>query len=446
MTGNASMAPSDLGNQMYVWAEELFPICRSLTGPGVRETLDYLQGILPSLEIHAVPSGTRAFDWTVPDEWCIRDAYIENKAGKRIVDFADNNLHVVGYSAPVNRFLSLEELDKHLHSLPDQPQAIPYVTSYYRRTWGFCLTDDLRRSLPDGEYRVVIDSELKPGVLNYGELLIKGESSDEILLSTYICHPSMANNELSGPVVTAAIARWLGSLEKVRYTYRVVFIPETIGSIVYLSRHHEHLKKHVKAGYVVTCIGDERAYSFLPSRMGSTLADCAAEYVLDRYVDSYDRYTYLDRGSDERQYCSPNIDLPVCSVMRSKYGTYPEYHTSLDDLSLISPDGLQGGFNVIKKIIKVLESNYYYKGNITCEPQLGKHGLYPTISVKNSSEYDEANVILDLLAYADGCHDLLQISKIIKEDFFVVHDVAEKLMTHGIIDKALAVCRTYPGR
>ena len=425
----------NIGETLYSWAKDLFPICRSITGPGVRDTLKYLKNIIPELQIHSVPSGTKAFDWVVPDEWVIRNAYIEDESGNRIVDIKENNLHVVGYSVAIDAWMSLSNLEKHLYSLEDQPTAIPYVTSYYNRNWGFCLAHEQRLSLRDEQYHVVIDAELKKGVMNYGEIVIKGESSEEILLSTYICHPSMANNELSGPVVTTGIAQWISSLEARRYTYRIIFIPETIGSIVYISQHEEHLKRHTSAGYVITCIGDDRAYSFLPSRKGNTLADRAAEYVLNNYIDEYSRYTYLERGSDERQYCSPNINLPVCSVMRSKYGTYPEYHTSLDDLSLISPDGLRGGFNVIKKIIKVLEFNHFYKGNISCEPQMGKRGLYPDISVKNSSGYDEANVILNILAYADGCHDLVQIAEIIEEDFFIVHDVARRLVTHGILEK-----------
>ena len=424
---------NNIGDTLYSWVRDLFPICRSLTGPGVRETLLYLKEIIPELKIHSVPSGLKAFDWVVPDEWIIRNAYIEDELGNRIIDFKNNNLHIVGYSEPIDEWMSLSELDEHLHSLVDQPTAIPYVTSYYSRNWGFCLSHKQRVSLSNMQYHVVIDSDLKPGVMNYGELVIEGESRDEILLSTYICHPSMANNELSGPVVTTAITQWIGSLKSPRYTYRILFIPETIGSIVYISQHKDHLKKYTLAGYVITCIGDNRAYSFLPSRKGGTLADRAAEYVLNNYTEKYTRYSYLERGSDERQYCSPSIDLPVCSVMRSKYGTYPEYHTSLDDLTLVTPDGLQGGFDVIKQIIEVLEFNHTYKTNISCEPQLGKRGLYSTISKKDNCEYDEANVILNFLSYADGCNDLLQISDIVEEDFFTVHEVAKKLIGHGVI-------------
>ena len=244
------------GETMHAFARTLFPICRSLTGDGVRTTLGFIKSIAPQLTVHEVPSGTTAFDWTVPDEWNIRTAYIEGPDGQRVVDFADNNLHVVGYSIPVNTTLDLEELQNHLHSLPDKPEVIPYVTTYYKRNWGFCLAHRERQKLTAGNYKIVIDSDLKPGSLTYGELLIPGQSKDEILLSTYVCHPSMANNELSGPVIATFLAKWISSAKR-KYTYRIVFVPETIGTVVYLSRFLEHLKKSVQAGFVLTCCGDD---------------------------------------------------------------------------------------------------------------------------------------------------------------------------------------------
>ena len=422
---------SSLGQEMHAWAVDLFPICRSLTGDGVRQTLAYLEARLPGLQVHSVPSSTAALDWTVPEEWRIRDAWVENSAGERVIDFRASNLHVVGYSEPVDRWLSRDELDKYLHSLPEQPDAIPYVTSYYRRQWGFCLTHRAREGLPDGDYRAVIDSELFPGVLNYGELLIPGESEREIFLSTYICHPSMANNELSGPVVTTALARWLLSLPKRRYSYRIVFIPETIGSLVYLSRNLPELKRRVLAGFNVTCVGDDRAYGYLPSRHGDTLADRAALHALRSTVEPYTEWTWLDRGSDERQYCAPGVDLPVCSIFRSKYGSYPEYHTSLDDLDLVTPGGLRGGFEALSRAMLALEMNFVPVAAVLGEPQLGKRGLYANLSQKGSGI--TGKLYLDLLTYSDGHHDLLGIAEILQVPIWDLYAAAVRLEREGLL-------------
>jgi aminopeptidase-like protein len=418
---------------MYQWVRDLFPINRSVTGEGVRQTLAYLGNLVPRMTLHSVPSGTKAFDWTVPDEWTIRDAYIADAHGNRLVDFRANNLHVVGYSEPVDTWLSLDELKRHLHTLPDQPNAIPYVTSYYARRWGFCLTHDDYLRLADGEYHAVIDSSLQPGVLNFGELILPGDSQQEILLSTYICHPSMANNELSGPAVATALALWLMSLPARRFTYRIVFVPETIGSIVYLSHHLDALKRNVVAGYVVTCVGDDRAYSFLPSRRGDTLADRAARLTLDELVGDYQSYSFRNRGSDERQYCSPLVDLPVASVMRSKYGTYPEYHTSLDNLDLVTPSGLEGGFNVLRGCIERLERNHVYKAVVPCEPQLGKRGLYPTLSTKDTQA--QVQLLTDVLAYVDGQTDLIELARQVEAPFSACADIAERLLAEGLLER-----------
>ena len=323
-------------SKMYDWMCDLFPINRSLTGKGVRETLEYLSRLIPDMSICSVKSGTKAFDWHIPDEWRINDAYIEDSKGNKIIDFKDNNLHVVGYSIAINEWLELDELENYLHSLPKQPDAIPYVTSYYSRTWGFCLKHSQREKLKSGRYRVVIKSEIFCGEMNYAEVLIPGRESKEVLLSTYICHPSMANNELSGPIVTTALVQWLTQQKDLKYSYRILFIPETIGSIYYLSQHYKSLQKKIIAGYVITCVGDERCFSFVPSKNGNTLSDRAAKHVLSHISPDYKRYTFLDRGSDERQYCSPGIDLPIASIMRSKYHEYPEYHTSLDNLDFVT--------------------------------------------------------------------------------------------------------------
>ncbi|WP_405198347.1 DUF4910 domain-containing protein [Christiangramia sp. LLG6405-1] len=423
---------NNIGQTMYNWATELFPINRSLTGKGVRETLSYFQNIIPELEIKSVPSGYKAFDWTVPEEWAIGDAYIENKEGEKIVDFKLNNLHVVGYSEPVNDWFSLEELNEHLYSLPEQPDTIPYVTSYYKKRWGFCLSENQRQKLESGDYHVVINSEFKDGVLNYGEVILPGKSNKEVFLSSYICHPSMANNELSGPVVTIALCDWLSKQKDREFTYRIVLIPETIGSIVYLSKNLDEMKQKVFAGFNITCIGDDRCYSYLPSRTENTISDIVALHVLKHTDPDFRRYSWLDRGSDERQYCAPGVDLPIATIMRSKYGEYPEYHTSDDNLDLISPDGLTGGFEALKKAITVLENNNFLRTTVNCEPQLGKRGLYPTISVKGSA--NEARKMMNFISYCDGNLSLLEIANKINEPVWDLYDLSEKLIKNDVIE------------
>ena len=421
-----------IGQEIHQLATQLWPICRSLTGNGVRETLTVLGEHLPGLKLYEVPTGSQVFDWTVPQQWNIIDAYIKDSNGKKIVDFNDSNLHVLGYSTPIHQTMSLEQLKPHLYSIPNQPDAIPYVTSYYSKHWGFCLTQTQLDSLSLGNYEVCIDSSLKDGHLTYGELLLPGDSKQEVLLSTYICHPSMANNELSGPTVTTFLAKWLMSLPKRKYSYRIVFIPENIGSIVYLSRHLEQMKVYTIAGFNITCIGDDRAYSFLPSRAGNTLSDLVAEHVLKYYAPDYVRYPFIKSGSDERRYCSPGVDLPIASIMRSKYGCYPEYHTSLDDLSLITPQGLEGGYEVLRHSLECIELNRYLKLTTTCEPQLGKKGLYPNLSNMQES-YDKTVDMLNLITYSDGSRSLVEIANIIDAPVWSLYDIVNQLIAHGIL-------------
>ena len=422
-----------IGNEMYALCDRLFPICRSITGDGVRETLRVLQSICSAMTLHEVPSGTQAFDWTVPKEWNIRDAWIKNSKGEKILDFAKSNLHVMGYSLPVNKDVSLEELLPLIHTQPDQPDAIPYVTSYYKERYGFCMSQEQKDALQEDTYHIYIDSELKDGSLTYGDILIPSTegNKDEIFLSTYVCHPSMANNELSGPAVTVYLAKWLLEKTHRRYNYRIIFIPETIGAITYLSQHLPEMKKNIRAGFNISCVGDDRTYSYVASRYGNTLADKVAKNVLSFRYPEYKRYSFLQRGSDERQYNAPGVDLPVCAVCRSKYAEYPEYHTSKDNMGLISPTGLQGAYEVYRDMIEALEYNHKYKIQCLGEPQLGKRGLYPTISQKGSS--GTVRVMSNFIAYADGMNDLIDISNIIKVPVQKLFSVIDKLWEVGLL-------------
>jgi aminopeptidase-like protein len=422
----------NVGEEMYQLLVKLFPICRSITGNGFRQSLDIISEIVP-ITRYEVPTGTQVFDWTVPKEWNIRDAYIEDEQGQKIIDFKKQNLHVVGYSTPVDEWLTLEELEQHLHSLPEQPNAIPYVTSYYRERWGFCMAQEQRDQLRPGKYHAVIDSDLKDGSLTYGEVIIPGETKREIFLSTYLCHPSMANDNLSGPVVTAFLAKWLLELPKRKYTYRIVFVPETIGSITYLSRNIEEMKANVIAGFNISCVGDERIYSFLASRYGNTLADKVALHILNRKQVKFYSFSYLVRGSDERQYCSPGVDLPVIGIMRSKYGHYPEYHTSLDDLTLVTKVGLADSFYIFQDCMMALEHNEKYKSVCLCEPQMGKRGLYGNLSVKGN--WDATRTMMDLIAYADGSNDLIDISNLLAVPVEYLFLLADKLEKEGILER-----------
>ena len=414
--------------------KRLWPINRSITGAGYRESLEILEAYI-GLEFTRIifQSGEKVFDWEIPKEWNVNNAYIEDSQGRRYCEFGVNNLHLVGYSTPVDQTMSLDKLKLKMHSLPLQPDAIPYVTSYYEENWGFCISENERNSLPDGDYRAYINSELTNGELIVGELVLKGQYKEEVLISTYMCHPSMANNELSGPAVTAELIKFIASKVSLRYTYRFLVIPETIGSIAYLSKNLVYLKKNVIAGFNVTCVGDNRAYSFLPTRNGNTLSDKIAKHVLSHHAPQYKSYSWLDRGSDERQFCSPGIDLPIASIMRTKYGEYPEYHTSLDKIGdVVTPDGLEGGYLALQMAVEILERNYVYKTQTLGEPRLGKYGLYPSTSKKGNYPKD-LKILSNVISYSDGKLDCVDIANILGVSALTVSEVSEQLTELGVL-------------
>ena len=398
---------------MYGLCTRMFPICRSIMGNGVRETFRMLQSEIPEIpfEMHEVPTGTQVLDWKIPKEWNINDAYIRTPGGDIICEFKKNNLHILHYSVPVNKTITLEELKQHITTLPDQPDVIPYASSYYEERWGFCMSYNDYLKLEEGEYLVYIDSELKNGSLTYGEILLPGERDEEIFFSSYTCHPSMANNECSGPSLIIELARYLHSLPKRRFSYRLVLAPETIGALTYISKNLPHLQSHVKAAFNLTCVGDDRTYSIVHSRYGNTLADKVLENVLKFHYPEFKDYDYTKRGSDERQYQAPGVDVPMVAFCRSKYHVFPEYHTSADNLDFISTGGLQGSFDVMKKVINALEYNRNFKVTTLGEPQLGRRGLVPTMSDKTT--YQQTLALKDLIAYADGTNDLIDISNLI---------------------------------
>jgi aminopeptidase-like protein len=421
------------GASMMELAKMLWPLNRSLSGEGVRETLSFIQKEIPALDILSIESGERVFDWTVPEEWAASEAYILDPSGERICDFKANNLHLVGYSAPFEGVLELEELQEHLYSLPAQPDAIPYVTSYYKKSWGFCLSQKVRDSLEPGLYNVVVRTRLFAGELNYGELVIKGKSSREVFFSTYICHPSMANNELSGPVLATRLADTLIHRDNY-YTYRFVFLPETIGSLIYMSRNLKQMQLKMLAGFVLTCVGDERSWSFLPSRNQNTVADRAALKVLRNHGAHFTRYSWLDRGSDERQYCSPGADLPVCSVMRTKYGEYQEYHTSLDTLGrVVTERGLQESFEMYLSIIAQLEAQRFPKALQVGEPQLGKRNLWPSLSIKDV--YSSFKPLADALSLMDGETETAEIAAVLNLTPSEMSQIVVRLEDEGLVEQ-----------
>jgi aminopeptidase-like protein len=420
---------SELGGELHRFAADLYPICRSITGNGIRKTLTMIQNRIP-LQIFEVPTGTPVFDWRVPKEWNIRDAYIKAPDGKRVVDFQQCNLHVMNYSTPVHATLPLNEIRPHLSTIPEQPDWIPYRTSYYKEDWGFCLSHNQMLELDDGDYEVCIDSTLEEGHLTYGECYFAGRSSDEVLISCHACHPSLANDNLSGLAVTTFLARHLSGRD-LRYSYRFLFIPGTIGAITWLAQNRKSVG-NIRHGLVLSGIGDVGGFHYKKSRRGNAEIDRAVACVLRDCGESSEILDFSPYGYDERQYCSPGFNLPVGCLMRSVWGTFPEYHTSADNLDFIQPASLAGSLHACVGIVDVLENNRrYVNQNPYCEPQLGKRNLYR--STGGDSIGTEINARLWVLSLSDGDHSLLDIAERSKIPFFTISEAALLLCDAGLL-------------
>lgn len=420
---------------MHALMERLFPLCRSITGAGVRETLDILKTYI-ALDITEVPSGTQVLDWTVPKEWNIRDAYVRGPDGRKIIDFHASNLHVVSYSVPVHARMTLEELRPHLHTLPDQPDLIPYRTSYYHETWGFCLPHRQYEQLPDGVYEVVIDSTLEDGFLTYGEFVVPGCVEEDVLVSCYVCHPSMCNDNLSGVVLTTMLAERVATW-KPYYTYHFLFIPETIGAITWLAQNCERVER-IAHGLVLTCVGDPGPLTYKRSRRGNAIIDRAATHVLAAEGYTHRVLDFAPLGSDERQFCSPGFDLPMGSLMRTPYKQFPEYHTSADDLDFVTPEALAASLAASEAIFEVLEGNRtYINMQPYGEPQLGRRGLYRSLGgAPRLEEVQEA--LMWVLNFSDGDHDLLAIAERSGLPFRTIQAAATLLLEHHLVEVANA--------
>lgn len=428
-------------NNIYNIIKNLFYINRSLSGNGNRQTLEYLkENYIGELQIkeYSIKDNPETFDWNTPDEWNINDAYIEDENGQKIIDFKQNNLHILGYSEPVDIILPFYELDKHLYSLENDIDAVPYTTSYYKKRWGFCLTHrqrEILRNNPDKLYHIYIDSSFnKEGSITYGELIINGMQDEEILISTYICHPSMANDNLSGIAQAVAAAKYIYSLPERKYSYRIIFIPETIGALIYLKENMDHLQKYTKAGFVLSCIGDDGDYSCIHTPYNNTYTDRIVSHVLKHITEDPKEYSYLERGSDERQFCAPLVNLPVCTLCRTKFGQFKEYHTSNDNLNFVTPSGLGGGLDYIKQCINIIENDEYYIIKTIGEPQLGKYGLYPTISQKGSANF--TRTMTNIIAYLNGDNSLLDIAEKLNIPFNNILEIINKLNDNNLINKA----------
>lgn len=421
-----------LGQDMHAFLAEAYPICRSITGDGVRRTLARIAERIP-LTVHEVPSGTRVFDWTVPREWNIRDAWIKDPSGRKIVDFHESNLHVLNYSIPVHGKVSLAELREHLFTRPDMPEVIPYRTSYYREAWGFCLRHRTLEALPEGEYEVMIDATLADGSLTYGECFLPGETDREVLLSCHVCHPSLANDNLSGIAVVTWLARELARRSR-RYSYRFLFIPGTIGSITWLAGN-EDAAGRIAHGLVAANLGDPGRFHYKKSRRGDAEIDRAVLHVLKASGEEHGVEDFIPFGYDERQYCSPGFDLPVGSLTRTPYGRYPEYHTSADDVAFVRPEALEGSLQTYLRVTEVLEGNRRYLNlNPKCEPQLGRRGLYRSIGGDDAGRAREL-ALLWVLNLADGRHSLLDVAERSGLPFAVVHEAADALLAAGLLEE-----------
>lgn len=421
-------------NKIEKYFDKLWPITRSLTGNGNRVSLQILSEIIP-LDIREVPSGSKCFDWKVPPEWNIREAWIKDELGNEIINFRNNNLHILGYSESFEGELTYDELKDHLYTLPDQPDLIPYLTSYYSRRWGFCLShNEFQKLDKSAKYQVKIDADLdENGSMTISDLVLKGKTDQEILFTTYICHPSLANNELSGPLVTAFIYDELKDKD-LFYTYRFVFVPETIGSICYLSLHGGYLKKNLVGGFVVTCIGDKGNFTYKKSRRGNSFTDRAVNIVLSQTEKEYKILPYSPIGSEERQYCSPGLNLPVGSLMRTKYGLYPEYHTSADNKDFISFDAMEKSVVKYLEIVKIMENNKKYINLFpNCEPQLGKRGLYPSLGSQKQKAI-EIEAMMWILNLADGKHDLIDIIELSNINYEVIINTVNNLLRKEILE------------
>jgi aminopeptidase-like protein len=430
MRSSRCINDDQIGHEMHNLIADLYPLCRSITGNGLRQTLNILRQQIP-LEIHEVPSGTAVFDWTVPREWNIRDAYVRNPHGQKVIDFQKSNLHVVNYSIPVQAKMRLDELKEHLFTLPDRPDWIPYRTSYYNESWGFCLSHNQLLQFEDGEYEVLIDSSLEDGQLNYGECYLRGESSDEVLISCHACHPSLCNDNLSGVVLATFLAKKLRSLT-LRYSYRFLFIPGTIGSIAWLWRNQDLLAR-IKHGLVLVDVGDTGKFTYKKSRRGDGEIDRAAVNVLKHCGGDYQVRDFDPYGHDERQYCSPGINLAVGCLSRTPHGEFPEYHTSADNLEFVKPESLADSWTQCLSIIHLLENNRRYVNlNPMGEPQLGKRGLYRRIGGPKDGGVEEIS-LLWVLNLSDGENTLLDISERSGLSFDSVKSAADALVEHGLL-------------